>query len=70
MASLGEDTYRHGIRIGKAEGLAEGRAEAKASIIIRLVSEEGWSVDRAMEFAEITDDIRDVVEKKVKAALG
>ena len=30
MASLGEDTYRHGIRVGKAEGIAEGRAEGIA----------------------------------------
>jgi len=70
MASLGEDTYRHGIRVGRAEGREEGIAEAKADFIIRLVSEEGWSLKEAMEFAKITDDNRDVIEERVRAALN
>ena len=66
MASLGEDTYRHGVRVGKAEG----RTDEKADTIIRLVKEEGWSLEKAMEFAKVTDNIRSAVEERVRSGLA
>ena len=66
MASLGEDTYRHGMRIGREEG----RTDEKVEFIVRLVTEEGWSVDKAMRFAKIADDNREVIEERVKSELS
>lgn len=70
MASLGEDTYRHGMRIGREEGIEEGRTDEKVEFIVRLVTEEGWSVDKAMRFAKIADDNREVIEERVKSELS
>ena len=74
MLSLGEDTYRHGLRVGReegrAEGVAEGIAETKADLVIRLVRDRGWSLEDAFSFTEVPEDLRDTVDKMVKKGLN
>lgn len=86
MLSLGEDTYRHGLRVGReegraegiaegrAEGIAEGRAEGiaetKADNIIRLVRDRGWSLEDAFSFTEVPEDLRDTVDRMVRDGLS
>ena len=78
MLSLGEDTYRHGVRIGREEGRVEGRvegraegiAETKADYIIRLVKDRGWSLEDAFSFADVPEDLRDNVERMVREGLN
>ena len=70
MFSLGEDTYRHGLRVGREEGRAEGIAETKADNIIRLVRDRGWSLEDAFSFTEVPEDLRDTVDKMVKKGLN
>ena len=78
MFSLGEDTYRHGLRVGReegrAEGIAEGRAngiaETKADFIIRLVRDRGWSLEGAFSFEEVPENLRETVDKMVREGLS
>ena len=74
MASMDEDAYNHGFRDGKAEGITEGLAKAKLEgkidgkieDAVRLVKEEGWSVDKAMAFTKIPDNYRERIERQLK----
>lgn len=74
MFSLGEDTYRHGLRVGReegrAEGVAEGIAETKADLVIRLVRDKGWLLEDAFSFAEVPEDLRKTVDRMVKKGLN
>ena len=72
MASLGEDTYNHGFREGKAEGRAESdiiAIEAATQTIIRLVKDERWPLDKAMSTVVIPDELKEKVETEVRKRL-
>ena len=78
MLSLGEDTYRHGLRVGREEGRAEGRAEGvaegiaetKADLVIRLVRDKGWLLEDAFSFAGVPEDLRETVDRMVRDGLS
>ena len=70
MFSLGEDTYRHGLRVGREEGRAEGMAETKADLVIRLVRDKGWLLEDAFSFAEVPEDLRETVDRMVRDGLS
>ena len=61
MASLGEDTYNHGFK--------EGSKETASEIVLRLVKEEGWELDRALSFLVIPNEWKEDVETEVRKRL-
>ena len=62
MASIGQDTYDNGYDNG---------AENKSiDIIIALVSEEGWEIDRAMRLVKIPDDRSEYVRNEILKRLN
>lgn len=62
MTTLDEDRINYGYRMGQT-------AE-KIDTIIRLIKEENWSVEKAMSFANIPEDMREDVERKVREQLN
>ena len=66
--SLGEDTYNHGFREGKTKG-NEDTITVASQAIIRLVKDEGWTLDKAMSIVVIPDELKEKVETEVRKRL-
>ena len=69
MASLGEDTYRHGVKDGKAEARAD-MINQYANTVIRLMNGENWSFDKVISYIDAPDDMKDEIEKTVNEKLN
>ena len=61
MTTLDEDRINYGFRMGQT-------AE-KIDTVIRLIKEENWPVEKAMSFANIPEDMRGDVERKIREQL-
>ena len=69
VASLAEDTYRHGVKDGKAEARAD-MINQYANTVIRLMNGENWSFDKVISYIDAPDDMKDEIEKTVNEKLN
>ena len=65
MASIGQDTYNWGF----SEGSEKGQVITAAKIVINLICQEGWTLDKALAVADLDESIRPLVEEEVRKNL-
>ena len=70
MASIGEDTYDRGFDDGIEKGIEKGIEDKSIDMIISLITEEGWDLDRAIAFVKVSDDRADHIRNEVLKRLA
>ena len=70
MASIGEDTYDRGFDDGIEKGIEKGIEDKSIDMIISLITEEGWDLDRAIAFVKVSDDRADHIRSEVLKRLA
>ena len=66
MSSLREDTYNWGFR----EGREEGSKEKSVDVIVSLVIDKNWSIEEALDFLSVSNDMNDPIRAEVFRRLG
>ena len=66
MASIGEDTYDRGFD----DGIEKGIEDKSIDMVISLITEEGWDLDRAIVFVKVSDDRADHIRNEVLKRLA
>ena len=70
MSSLREDTYNWGFREGREEGREEGSREKGVDVIVSLVIDKNWSIEEALDFLSVSNDMNDPIRAEVFRRLG
>ena len=61
-----EEFYEDGYAAGEAAGIAKGKIEKSAEDIVRIMSEFGCTLEKALEVTKVSDEDREEVLELVK----